>query len=125
MKRIILDTSFLVNCVRFRIDFIQEINRICDFRYELFIIDKSIWELNNIISKGGKSSSFAKLVLKMLEGFEIKSIITGEDGFVDDLIMSSADKETVVATQDMPLRKKLKAMSISVIFIRQKKYLSF
>lgn len=125
MRKIILDTSFLVNCVRFRIDFIQEINRICDFRYELFIIDKSIEELNSIIGRGGKSSSFAKLVLKMLAGFNIKSIVMNNDGIVDDLIISSADKDTVVATQDMPLRKKLKAISVPVIFIRQKKYLSF
>ncbi len=125
MKRIILDTSFLVNCVRFKIDFIEEIRRICGFRYGLFIVDKTLDELNSIVDKGGKDASFAKIVLQMIKKFKIALIKTNSEESVDELIMCEAVNGGVVATQDMILRKRLDNIDIPVIFIRQKKYLSF
>lgn len=125
MNRIILDTSFLVNCIRFKIDFFSEIRRICDFNYELCIVDKSVDELKSIIEKGGKDGLFAKIVLQMIKKFNISLINTVESKYVDDLIIENSGKDVIVATQDINLKKRLKENNVQVIFIRQKKYLSF
>ena len=45
MAKIILDTNFLMIPAQFNVDIFSEIHRICDFKYELYIIDKTIDEL--------------------------------------------------------------------------------
>ena len=36
MKKIILDTNFLITAIKFKVDIFTEINRICDFNYKIF-----------------------------------------------------------------------------------------
>ena len=51
MKKIILDTDFLIHCATAKIDYVVEIRKILDFKYELFIIDKTIDELDSLIER--------------------------------------------------------------------------
>ena len=48
MKTIILDTNFLIYCVKYKIDFFSEIDRICNFNYKLSVLSSTIDELNSL-----------------------------------------------------------------------------
>ena len=123
MKKIILDTNFLLIPIQFHVDIFTEIERICLFEYKLFIIDKTIRELNKIIntqSRKHKEAANVALMLIKKKGIEL---IKTEEGKVDDLIVGLLDKDSILATQDALLRKRARAKGASVIFLRSKKYL--
>ncbi|MDD5132839.1 MAG: hypothetical protein PHD81_04135 [Candidatus Nanoarchaeia archaeon] len=113
MKIIILDTSFLLDCIKFKIDFISEFERICNFNYKLAVIDQTLNEL--------KDKKNSKLALKLVEKFEI--IKTKKDNIVDNLILDTVDENYVVATEDQALKRRLKEKNIQTITIRQKHFL--
>ena len=50
MKKIILDTNFLLIPAQFNVDIFSEIERICDFQYQLCIVDKTLSELILVVS---------------------------------------------------------------------------
>ena len=121
MKTIILDTNFLLMYEKYKIDIFSEIDRICDFPYELAIIDKTIDEL-----KGKKGE---RIALKLLEIKKVKVIKTNKEGSVDkilkELFFGKETKELnlkniIIATNDRLLMKELK---MPVIRLKQKKYL--
>ena len=125
MRKIILDTNFLMIPYKFRVDIFSEINRICNFNYKLFIIDKTINELKKIIqNQPVKERKGAELALKMIGLKKIESI-TSEAWDVDSAILEIADKNIVVATQDIFLKRQVIQKGASVIWLRQKKYLQY
>lgn len=112
MQKIILDTNFLLYCLREKIDLFGELNRIVNVNYKIYILDKTLDELKN--KKQGKlAAEFAK------KYFEI---IKTEQGYVDDLLLK---QDAIIATMDKELREKLKKRGKQIIILRQKKYLKF
>ena len=123
MKNIIIDTNFLMIPLQFRVDIFSEFNRICNFNYKLFIFEQSISELKNIIEKQtGKSKKAAQFTLKLIKLKNIDIIKSSQED-VDSLILNNLDKDTIIATQDILLKKELLKKGASVIILRQKKYL--
>ena len=123
MKKIILDTNFLLIPLQFRVDIFSEFSRICDFKYKLFIFESSIDELKNIMkNQRGISKKAAQFALKLVKLKNI-SVIKSKQMDVDSLILSSLNDDTIIATQDKMLKKRLLEKKISVIMLRQKKYL--
>ena len=111
MKKVILDTNFLLIPGQFKVDIISEIGRIMDDEYKLCIIDQTVDELKKIIEEAPpKYRAAAKIGLMVLKKNKIKKIKT-EKGHVDDLIVAVADNRTVVATQDKELKARLKELS--------------
>ena len=123
MRKIILDTNFLMIPLQFKVDIFSEIERICRFNYELNICNESISELKSIISKSaGKDKKAAEFGLKLIKLKSIKTI-KSQKKHVDFAILENSDESTIVATQDALLKKKLLEKKVSVIILRQKKYL--
>ena len=124
MNRIIIDTNFLMIPGQFRVDIFSEFSRICNFNYGLFIFEQSIDELKNTVrnAKKGRDKKAAQFALKLIKLKNI-NLIKSENKDVDSLILENADNDTVVATQDILLRKSLLKKQVSVIILRQKKYL--
>jgi len=120
MYKVILDTDFLINCADFSIDYATELKRICDFQFEMAVVDKTLDELDSF-----KKKPLAKLAKTMLEKFGVKVISTAKDKHVDALILDLVDANTVVCTQDLELRKQLKEKGIKIVVVRQQKYLAF
>jgi len=116
MKTILFDTNFLVEIIKFKINLFSELERVCDFNFEVKVLDKTITELEKINSKESKIS--LNLIKK-----KIKIIKTESDKIVDDILLEIAGENTIVATQDKLLKKKLKQKNIKTLIIRQKKYL--
>ena len=122
MANIILDTNFLLIPSQFRVDIFSEISRLIP-NPEIFILDKTIDELNEIIKSKQKpiDRQAAKLALQLIKAKHIK-IIKTEQGNVDKLL--AAKKDYIIATQDKNLKKKLKKRKIKTIILKQKKYLA-
>ena len=123
MKKIIIDTNFLMLPLQFKVDIFSELDRVCNFNCNLFIYEESINELKNIIQKsGGKDKKAAQFALKLIKLKNIK-VLKSEKKDVDSLILENLDDDTIVATQDITLKKKLLEKGVSVVILRQKKYL--
>ena len=123
MKKIILDTNFLMIPLQFRVDIFSELERICHFNYRLCVFEQSVDELSNIVEKQkGKSRNAAQFALKLIKLKDI-GVLKAEGRYVDAMLLKNADKDTVIATQDRLLKKKLLEKGVSVIILRQKKYL--
>ncbi len=105
-------------------DIFSEIERICDFNYDLFILDKSVEELETIKNtKKDKHSKYAKLALALLKNKKISIIKTNSEKDVDEIILGLDGY--IVATQDKALADKLKEKGVALIALRQKRYLIF
>lgn len=122
MKRIILDTGFLIDCAENKVDYVEEIRRICNFGYQLFIIDRTIDELDHLIENNrGNIVLNAKLAKLIVTKKGIEKIATSENKTVDTLILSNVTKDDIVATMDAGLKQKLKG--IPLIVLRKKQFL--
>ena len=124
MKKILLDTNMLMSFGMRTVDVFSEIERICDFKYEIITLDSVIEELKGIQEKQSiKYKKAAKMALSIISR-KLKVIESGimpaDDGILD---LAKKDKDIIVATQDMELKAKLKALGIAIIALRQKKYL--
>lgn len=121
MKKILLDTNFLLIPSQFNIDIFTEIHRIMNENYKLFILDKTIEELKKIINSKTqklKNKQAAKLALQLIKAKHIKILKTKTTDYVDDILAKKEDY--IIATQDLNLKKRLKT---KIITLRQKKYL--
>lgn len=122
MKKIILDTNFLLIPAKFKVDIFSELERICAFGCRLFIIDKTLDELDRIVKEQkGKDKAAAKLALLLLKDKKVNVIATKGEGTVDEHILKL--EGYAVATQDVILKRKLKKKHIQIITLRQKRYL--
>ena len=121
MKHIILDTNFILIPAQFRVDIFEEIKRICDFKYELSILDKTKDELKKIMeTQRGKHKRAASLGIQLLKSKKVKTLITKTDKYVDDLLVEYSKKDYIVATQDLGLKRRLKR---NYITLKKKQFL--
>ena len=126
MKKILLDTNFLLAVYQFKVDIFSEIERICNFNYELYVLDKTVGELKNIAEKQkGKHKEAARIAMQLLKLKNVKEVKSGSKKHTDDAILDCSIKEGyLVATQDKDLKRKLINHGIEVIVLRQKKFLA-
>lgn len=116
MKKIIVDTNALMAMAEFRIDLLSEIEQICDFPYQVYVLSGTILELHKIIEEQkNKYQRIAKLALSLLK-HQLK--VLPEEGDVDDLLAEHSLKEDIIVTQDILLKKRLTKPYLT---IRQKK----
>lgn len=117
MKQIILDTNFLLHSIQFKIDLNKELNRILPFQFEIFILDKTIEELNFLEKKNPKTRLLAKIALQIIKNYKV---IKSPKQKVDESLIALANKDTIIATQDKEIKKQIKS---PIIIIRQKTHL--
>ena len=123
MRNIILDTNFLMIPLQFKVDIFSEFDRICNFNYRLCVYEQSFNELKNIIqNQAGKDKKAAHFALKLIKLKNIK-VLKSENKDVDFLILENFDENSIVATQDLILKRKLLEKGASIAILRQKKYL--
>ena len=111
MHQIILDTDFLLNCLRRKIRIEEELNRLFDEPYEIFILSNTIKELQ------GKKDG--KLATAIAQRYTI--IATNNQETFDKAIEHYT--HSYVATQDKKLKEKLKKEDFGIITIRQQNHL--
>jgi len=117
---VVLDTSILMLAAEHRIDLFGEISRLIPMAHKCVILTSVYNELNNMInSKSGKEKLLARVALKIAGNCEV---VNFEDNRVaDDSILEFAKGnvgKVIVATNDAELRRKLRMLSIPVIYVR-------
>ncbi len=115
--KIILDTNFLIDCIRFKIDLKSQLAG-----NELFILDALFFEIENVMRRGTYDSKLAKLALNFVNTGDVKTLETDGKN-VDDSLVSYSGQSYAIATNDRELRNRLKRVGSKVIYIKQKKYL--
>jgi len=127
MKEIILDTNFLFIPFQFKVDIFSELAKVMNEPYEVYILEQTINELNNIVkTQKGKNREYALMALKLIEKKRIKQkslYMFPLSKTVDDILVEISDKNIIIATQDKELKKRLKSRGIQTIILRSKKYL--
>ena len=136
-KIVLLDTNFLLIPAQFKVDIFTELQQLCDFNYELAVLDATIDELNQLAedkAASAKDRRAAKLGLQLIKAKSVmvikadRKVFKSTDKAILDFAtagMKSGNKPVVVATQDKALRDNLAARGVAVIMLREKQYLKF
>ncbi|MAH03369.1 hypothetical protein CMI39_01130 [Candidatus Pacearchaeota archaeon] len=119
MKQIILDTNFIISCIRNKIDFFEEIKLM---GIKIIIPKQVIDELNKIINSKKKLyfRENAKIALKLLEKNSFKEIDLKQKDVDKGLIQfAKKNRNIIIATLDRELKNKIKNSKL-VIRIKKK-----
>mgnify|MGYP002523050946 CR=1 FL=1 len=123
IKEVVIDTNFFMVPFQFNVDIITELEKILP-SYRLTTPSFVINELKGLKRNNkGKIRLNANLALKLANSskVEIKDISLLENETVDDALLRVSE---VLATNDIELKKRAKAMGITIVYLRQKKYIT-
>ena len=122
-KEVVIDTNFFMVPFQFNVDIITELEKVLP-SYKLTTPSFVINELKGLKKNNkGKIRLNANLALKLANSskVEIKDISLLENETVDDALLRVSE---VLATNDMELKKRAKAKGITVVYLRQKNYIT-
>jgi len=122
MKKILLDANFLIDLIKYKID-VDGMEELVGGDCRLVVLKPVLTELRKISGGKSKDSRFAKIALMVIKekGFDI---VETEEKKADEAIVRMADEDTAVATNDIELKKRLRALGVRVIHLRAKKHLA-
>ena len=136
-KIVLLDTNFLLIPAQFKVDIFAELGRICDFSYEVVVLEATVNELQGIMedkTASAKDRRAAGLGLQLIKAKNVRVIKVERKVFKspDKAILEFAvagnrlvNRSVFVATQDKELKDNLRARGVCVIILRQKQHLAF
>jgi len=102
MKQIILDTNFILTCVKQKIDFFEEIQLM---GMQISIPNQVIVEIEGL----SKKNNNAKLSLKLLKKSKFKKIdLKTKDTDKGIIKFAKENPEVIIATLDRELKNKIK-----------------
>ncbi len=122
---IIIDSNALFAPLQFKMDLFGELERLLNRHFELIVLSVVWHELETLAADGSpkirKMAAFALQLAEKCKYLEISSSARS----VDDAIIEVAAKNRMpVFTNDAQLRKKLRDISVPVIYVRQKSHLA-
>lgn len=122
LTQIIIDANFILVPLQFKIDIFENIANLLNQQFEPILLSTTLQEIQKMAEKGPpKLSKQATMALKIAEKCHIISVEKSQGETNDDVILRMATQWKIpVATNDRELRKKLRARSIPVIFLRGK-----
>ena len=123
IKEVVIDTNFFMVPFQFNVDIITELENLLP-SYKLTTPSFVINELKGLKKNNkGKIRLNANLALKLANSskVEIKDISLLENETVDDALLRVSE---VLATNDMELKKRAKVNGITVVYLRQKNYIT-
>ncbi|HLD59591.1 MAG TPA: hypothetical protein VI912_01245 [Candidatus Bilamarchaeaceae archaeon] len=125
MKKVILDTNFLLIPYQFKIDVFLQIQELISVNYELIVSTNIVSELKNLSTGKGKEGAAARFALKLLDSYKVTVVNSPKSA--DDWIVeySKENEDIVVCTSDFYLKKKLKNMKKKIISLRTRSRLKF
>ena len=122
-KEVVIDTNFFMVPFQFNVDIITELENLLP-SYKLTTPSFVINELKGLKrNTKGKVRLNANLALKLANSskVEIKDISLLENETVDDALLRVSE---VLATNDIELKNRAKDKGITVVYLRQKKYIA-
>lgn len=123
--KVILDSNALFVPLQFRIDIFSEIEQLLNRRVELVLLSPVKRELEVLAAKDSpKIQRQATYALKLAEKCRYVPIEQAQKEPTDDVIVRVAKAwNCPVFTNDMQLRRRLRDISVPVIYVRQKSHL--
>ena len=122
-KEVVIDTNFFMVPFQFNVDIITELEKLLP-SYKLTTPSFVINELKGLKRNNkGKTRLNANLALKLANSskIEIKDISLLENETVDDALLRVSE---VLATNDIELKNRAKNKGITIVYLRQKKYIA-
>ena len=122
-KEVVIDTNFFMVPFQFNVDVITELEKLLP-SYKLTTPSFVINELKGLKNNNkGKVRLNANLALKLANSskVEIKDISLLENETVDDALLRVSE---VLATNDTELKNRAKNKGITIVYLRQKKYIA-
>jgi uncharacterized protein len=120
--RVILDSNALFVPLQFKIDIFEELKRLLNRNVEFVLLSTVKRELEILLTKDSpKIRREALFALKLSEKCKYVPVETNEGMTTDDAIVRIAKKwGSPVFTNDIQLKRKLRDISVPVIYVRQK-----
>ena len=120
--KVILDSNALFVPLEFKIDIFEELKRLVNRNVEFVLLSPVKRELEMLAAKDSpKTRSEALFALKLSEKCLYVPVENDEKLTTDDAIVRVAKKwKSPVFTNDIQLKKKLRDISVPVIYVRQK-----
>ncbi len=126
-RHVVLDTNALMLVPQFKIDILSEVSRLIDSKFSFVITNRAMWELDNLLKSKKRGFRAARLGHAYLKHIESKGMleIIKSDMKVDDWIVKYAMENpgTVVLTNDIILKKRLRERKTKIIGLRSKDHL--
>ena len=122
-KEVVVDTNFFMVPFQFNVDIITELENLLP-SYKITTPSFVINELKGLKRNNkGKVRLNANLALKLANSskVEIKDISLLENETVDDALLRVSE---VLATNDIELKNRAKEKGITIVYLRQKKYIA-
>ncbi len=122
-KEVVIDTNFFMVPFQFNVDIITELENTLP-SYKLTTPSFVINELKGLKNNNkGKTRLNANLALKLANSskVEIKDISLLGNETVDDALLRVSE---VLATNDIELKNRAKSKGITIVYLRQKKYIA-
>jgi len=123
-----MDTNFLMIPSQFKVDIFQELKRLINSPFEIFIHGSTIGELEKLAKSNSKVKIHANIALKLIKQKNLKRLANSvNEKYTDDLILEGVTSKDIVCTQDQILKRRLKEShrGIRLITLKSKKYLDF
>jgi rRNA-processing protein FCF1 len=119
--QVIVDSNALFAPLQFKIDVFSELERLLNRRFELILLSPVRKELEMLAAEGSpKTRRMAAFALRLAEKCRYVEVDSSAE-VVDDAIVETAAKSRMpVFTNDAQLRKRLRDISVPVIYVRQK-----
>jgi len=120
--KVILDSNALFVPLQFKIDVFNDLNRLLKRSFELILLSPVKRELEILAGKGSpKMRKNASYALKLAEKCKYVEVETPASALTDDTIVKIAKEwKATVFTNDRQLKKRLRDISVPVIYVRQK-----
>lgn len=137
---VVIDSNFILLPFQFKVDYLNEIRGYVEGQLKFIVFQQILDELEAKKKREPNATKFDRLLNSGLSYLEknkenytidfIDSVKMGDETTDEFLLRKSielkAESNTVfLATNDSNLRDKSRELGISIIFLRQKKYLSF
>ena len=124
--KIILDSNAFFVPIYFKIDVFSELEHLLNRNFEMILISPIKQELKMLTEKKSeKNSKAAHFALNLASKCKYIKVKHPKGALIDDIIIRKAkDWKAVVFTNDRELKKRLRDISVPVIYVRQKSFLA-
>jgi rRNA-processing protein FCF1 len=120
--KVILDSNALFVPLQFKIDIFSDLERLLNRNFELILLSPVKRELETLaegVSPKMRKNAF--YALKLAEKCKYVEVSASALAFTDDIIVKVAKEwDSPVFTNDRQLKKRLRDISVPVIYVRQK-----
>ena len=119
-KKVILDSNAFFSSLKFKIDIFEEVRRLLNRNVEFVLLSPIKHELEILASRDApKVSKQAIYALRLAEKCKFVPVDATNGGADEVIVRVAKSWNSLVFTNDRLLKKKLRDISIPVIYVRQ------